>query len=92
MWLKITNTFKYYKICFQNWLNGNGFKLPKNPKTECFIEYCKQIVSDTLETPISAYEEKITRLMKEAGIASRKVAAESYIKSFDELYKEKKPW
>ena len=41
-WLKIKNTFNFYKLCFLNWRNGNGFRVPEpSLRMKCFVEYCE---------------------------------------------------
>ena len=93
MWLKIKNTFTYYKLCFNNWRLGNGFRLPEpSEKMKCFIDYCQQIVDGTLKQSIWAYEYKIIELMEASGITSREKIAKSYILAFKAVFEEGKPW
>lgn len=93
MWLKIKNTYNYYKICFDNWRLGNGFKFPEpTVRMRCFKDYCQKIIDGTLENSIQAYENEIIELMETHGNISREKAAKSYILAFKEVFEEGKPW
>lgn len=93
MWLKIKNTFTYYKICFNNWRLGNGFRLPEpSEKMKCFVDYCQQIVDGTLKHSISTYETKIIELMETNENTSREEVAKGYILAYKDIFEEGKPW
>ena len=90
---KISNIYKYYKLCFQNWIRGNGFRLPDPPpRLRCFYEYCQKIVNGTLESPITAYEWDLIAGMTKHNCKSREGFAKSFIIVYEELYIQNKPW
>lgn len=82
MWLKIKNKFRYYKLCFYNWLNGDGFCVVLDPKSQCFYEYCAKIASHKNVKPIADYEERLSEFMKE-----EKITREAAAFCFAEAYK-----
>ena len=91
-WLKIKNTFNFYKLCFLNWKNGNGFRVPEpGLRMKCFVEYCENITKGTLKNHIEAYEEELQGLMDKSGL-SRAATAETYLRVYKEIFEEGKPW
>ena len=91
-WLKIKNTFNFYKLCFLNWKAGNGFRVPEpGLRMKCFFEYCEKITKGTLKNHIEAYEEELQRLMNKSGL-SRAATAKTYLEVYKEIFEEGKPW
>lgn len=83
----IKMNFDKLHIKFLNWMNGNGFKIPKpNPKEQCMYNYYKSIVNDEAISPIQAYEDKINELIKKFPEATRKDIAENYVAAMEWMY------
>ena len=74
-------------IKFLNWMNGDGFKMPKpNPKEQCMYNYYKSIANDEAISSIQAYEDEINRLIKKFPKATRKDIAENYVIALEWIY------
>lgn len=83
----IKMNFDKLHIKFLNWMNGNGFKMPKaDPKEHCMYNYCKSIANDEVISPIQAYEDKINGLIKKFPKATRKDIAENYVVAMEWVY------
>ena len=87
MFSTIRINFNKLYIKFLNWMNGNGFKMPKaNLKDRYMYNYCKSIVNDETISPIQAYEDKINELIEKFPKATRKHIAENYIIAMERIY------
>lgn len=74
MWLKIKNKFRYYKLCFHNWLNGDGFRVMLDPKSQCFYAYCANVALNKDIKPITTYEEIIVEFAEKEKISREQAA------------------
>ena len=74
MWLKIKNKFRYYKLCFHNWLNGDGFRVLLDPKSQCFYEYCANVALNEDINTIAAYEKIIAEFAEKEKISREEAA------------------
>ena len=91
-WLKIKNTFSFYKLCFLNWKSGNGFRIPEpSLKMKYFAKYCEKIAKGTLKNHIEAYEEELQKYMIKTG-GQRQDVAKTYLEVYKEIFEEGKPW
>lgn len=74
-------------IKFLNWVNGNGFNMPKpDPKTKCMYDYCKAIANNELVNQIQSYEDEIIRLGKKYPKATRNNIAKIYVEAIEWVY------
>lgn len=86
----IKMNFDKLHIKFLNWMNGDGFKMPKaDPKEHCMYNYCKSIMNGETNT-IQAYEDEINKLIKKHPKATRNDVAEMYIEALEWVYGKEK--